>query len=88
MPLTEGEWEAVKPFFEERTFWLLVPGRREAYAPLFEGTLNEAIAEALRHATFWETTTTVLHTPEGRSTAGNVPVAKVSPLPGSPLRRK
>lgn len=86
MSMSEEEWRAVEPLFKEPSTWLLVGGVRESYVPLFEGTLDEAVAEALRHAAFWETTTTVVLAPEGRYGTKKVEVAKVSPIRGSPIR--
>lgn len=88
MSMSAPDWETLKPIFDKKTLWLLIPGSKEAYVPLFEGTLREAIAEALVHATYWETTTTVFHAPEGRyhSEKPLVAYAKASPVSGSPLR--
>lgn len=84
--MTEAEWkEFKKTHFDVRTTWILSPGRREAYAPMFEGTLGEAIAEALAHATYWQTTTTVFHAVDGRRNNLKL-VAKVSVPEGSVLR--
>lgn len=84
--LSPAEWdEFKKTHFEVRTTWILSPGRHEAYAPLFEGTLKEAMAEALGHAAYWQTTTTVYHAVGGRRNNVKL-VAKVSVPEGSVLR--
>lgn len=80
MSMNQEAWERVQPLFDQRSTWLLIPGRRDAYVPLFEGTLNEAVAEAFKHATYWETTTTVVHAPEGRYHGEKTEVVKVSPI--------
>jgi hypothetical protein len=84
MSLKPADWERVEPLFERRSTWILIPGSRDAYAPLFEGTLSEAVAEAFKHATFWETTTTVLYAPEGRYRGEHTPIVKVSPISSPP----
>lgn len=86
MPLTPEEWELLKPVFTERTTWLLIGGQRDAYAALFVGTLEEAAAEALRHATYWKTTTTIYHAPGGRAGGDKVAMARISPVSKSPLK--
>jgi len=84
--MSPTEWEEFKKtHFDVQTRWILSPDRREAYAPLFEGTLKEAIAEALAHAAYWQTTTTVFHAPTGRRNDLKL-VAKVSVPEGSVLR--
>lgn len=85
MAMDKETWDRIQPLFDQRSMWLLIPGRRDAFVPAFEGTLSEAVAEAFKHATFWETTTTVFHAPEGRYHGDRVPVVKVSPILGRDL---
>lgn len=86
MEMTGEQWDKfMESHFGIKTHWILSPGRADAYAPLFEGTLQEAMGEALKHAAFWRTTTTVFHAPEGRRT-NLVLAAKVSIPEGSALR--
>lgn len=47
---------------EVRRVWMLVPGRKDAYVPGFEGTFPEALMEAAAHAAFWKTTTELWET--------------------------
>ncbi len=47
----------IRDAVETRRLWILIPVRREAYVPLFEGTFHEALIEAATHAAFWKTTT-------------------------------
>lgn len=63
-----------------KVLWLLIPGKREAYCPLFEGTTAEVLEEALAHARRWNTTSTIIYAPEGRYHGGRATLAKVSPL--------
>jgi hypothetical protein len=49
--------EHLKSQMGERRLWMLVPIRREAYVPGFEGTFEEALVEAAAHAAFWKTAT-------------------------------
>jgi hypothetical protein len=86
MVMTKDEWDEVAPRFEERTTWLLVPLRQEAYSALFTGTLGEATVEALKHATYWESGYEILRAPGGRGPGEKTLYAKVTTLPGSPLR--
>lgn len=44
---------------EVKRLWMLVPVRRDAYVPGFEGTFPDALIEAASHAAFWKTTTKV-----------------------------
>lgn len=52
-----GFEEHLKGQVEERRLWMLVPVRKDAYVPGFEGTFPEALMEAAAHAAFWKTTT-------------------------------
>lgn len=86
-PLTKPEWESVAQFFDLPTTWVLSPAGKDAYAPLFQGTLRDAVAEALKEATYWQTPCTVFHAPGGRSRGDEMlEVAKVSAL--GPLRKR
>ena len=49
--------DKIRERVEQRRLWLLIPVRRDAYVPVFEGTFPEALVEASMHAGFWKTTT-------------------------------
>ena len=40
---------------EEVRIWMLVPGRKDAYVPAYEGTFAEAMQEAAIHSALWKT---------------------------------
>ncbi len=61
-------WEEVGKKFDGNSLWILSPGKRDAYAPMIQGTFAQALEEAFAHALRWSTTTTVYHAPDGRRT--------------------
>lgn len=79
------EWKKLeREWLQKKTLWIFVPGR-EGYAPVFNGTLKEAMGEAMRHATYWRSAVSVYHAPKGRS--GEMTLVSEIRIPkGSPLR--
>lgn len=80
----------IRPEIEVKRLWMLIPVRRGAYVPLFEGTFLEALVEAATHAGFWKTATRIWEAdPKGPRLSGGlirlwatVEVPRESPLRG------
>jgi hypothetical protein len=68
---------------------MLIPGNKEAYVPGFEGTFQEAVVAAARHAAYWKTVVYVYEADPAyyRQSRGLKQLWTVVRVPeGSPLR--
>lgn len=84
--LSPDEWEEFKSkHFGISTNWFIVPQRNDAYSPMFQGTLEEAMGAAVQHAAFWRTNVTLYHSSSGRRNDLDL-VAKITIPEGSVIR--
>lgn len=78
------EWKKLeREWLKKETLWIFAPSG-EGFAPIFKGTLQDAMGQAIRTATYWRAVVSVYHAPKGRhgklTLVSEVRIPKDSPL--------